>query len=167
MARGRPAKPTMIHVLNGNPSKIPNLEDKLDLEPKFEEYTPDNFPPPPRHLPAEAKKCWNENAPLLASQRLLTKGDLIALETYCFAYYCWLLAVRDVKKAKSVVYTPYPDTSPMNRQHMPAAQAVQQFSKQMLELAREFGMTPAARGRMTIPEAKKEVDAMERLLREG
>ena len=22
----------MIHVLNGNPSKIPNLEDKLDLD---------------------------------------------------------------------------------------------------------------------------------------
>jgi phage terminase small subunit len=39
--------------------------------------------------------------------------------------------------------------------------------KTMIEIAREFGMTPAARGRMTLPEDKEAEDEMERLLRGG
>jgi phage terminase small subunit len=41
------------------------------------------------------------------------------------------------------------------------------YGKEMRDWAREFGMTPAARGRMVLPDAQGEVDEMERLLRRG
>lgn len=156
-----------MHILNGNPSKIPDLEAKFASEPQFERYTAQNVPPPPAHLPDLAQQCWAINAPLLAEQHLLTAVDLGALEAYCVAYWAYRRCLDDVKKVGTLVYKPHaktrPDTNYLDL--LPQARAIKEWLKAQLEFAREFGMTPAARGRMVSPEAKEEEDEMAQLIR--
>ena len=167
---GRPKKPTAIHLLNGNPSKISNLEAKAAAEPHPTEYTPGNVPEPPDYLPEDAKQCWQINAPMLAGMRLLTVADLIALEAYCMNYAAFRKLARDLSAANLLmVYRPHAATQP-NSQYLdvvPQARELRAFSKEMREWGREFGMSPAARGRMVLPEEKEAEDEMEQLLRGG
>lgn len=167
MGAGRPRKPTAMHVLNGNPSKIPDLEMRYAQEPQFEPFTPSTCPLPPEHLPEVAKECWTANAPVLAAQRLLTVADLNALEGYCVSYWAYRQCLDEVKKVGTLVYRPHAKTRPESTylDLLPQARAVKEFLKATLEFAREFGMTPASRGRMVSPEAKEEEDAMARLIR--
>lgn len=164
---GRPRKPTALHILNGNPSKISNLEMQYANEPQFDAYDSNNLPKPPAFLPTLSKRCWRENVPVLASQGLLTKADLDILAAYCAAYYVWRSCLEDLKKVGSMIYRPHSATQPQSTylDVLPQVRGLNTAAKQMLELAREFGMTPAARGRMVVPGAKKEEDEMERLLR--
>lgn len=76
---GRKPKPTQMHILNGNPSKI-RIEDRISNEVKMKEYGPGEFPPAPEWLDAVAKEEWNRVAPMLSSCKLLTEADTKALE---------------------------------------------------------------------------------------
>jgi len=110
---GRPRKPTALHVLNGNPSKIVNLDQRAAAEPKPLEIAPDAVPEPPEYMPDSAKECWRENAPMLAATHLLTVADLKALEAYCmpalFVYHflaglvCSFLMITNKKREFSLV----------------------------------------------------------------
>lgn len=167
MAAGRPRKPTALHLLNGNPSKIPDLELRFAQEPQFDAYEPGNVPDPPDHLPDIAKECWRENAPALAAQRLLTVADLKAFESYCVGYWAFRQCLSEAQRVGTLVYKPHAKTKPNSTylDLLPQARALKEYAKMMLEHAREFGMTPASRGRMVSPEAKAEEDEMAALLR--
>jgi P27 family predicted phage terminase small subunit len=167
---GRPRKPTAIHVLNGNPSKISNLDERYAAEPKPQFFTPENCPPPPSYFTAEAAECWNLNAPMLARLKLLTEADLCALEAYCVNYVCFMKHARALLKGKRPLsYRPHKKTLPDSeyRDESIEARGVRAFSKEMLNWSREFGMTPAARGRMVLPDKDEAEDEMEKLLRGG
>ena len=160
---GRPRKPTQIHILAGNPSKIPDLEQRAAREPKPPEVM---APKPPTYLPAIAKKCWRENAALLSRCHLLTEADLGALEAYCMAYALYRQAIAE-QDGHSLVYRPQEGTQPDSKylDERPQSRAIRAYMKEMRDWAREFGMTPAARGRMELPEADQPADEMEQLLR--
>lgn len=164
MPAGRPKKPTQLHLLNGNPSKLSGLEARAEQEPQPALFTRENVPPPPKHLPTVAKKCWKDNAPRLAEHHLLSDLDLNTLEMYCINYAFALQSLAAIKKAKQLVSersTAHGDTYEEISAH---TRAFQQHQKAMLELAREFGMTPAARGRMALPQGESAADEMEKLL---
>lgn len=170
MPAGRPRKPTAVHLLNGNPSKIKDLETREAQEPHFETYGKDDAPPPPDYLPDLAQECWNENAPMLAEQGLLTQADLHMLESYCVTYWAWRHCVDDLGKVGVMVYKPHAKTQPGSTylDLLPQVRGMMQLGKSMLDLAREFGMTPAARGRMQLPQREGgEMDDMEKLLKIG
>lgn len=160
---GRPKKPTQVHILAGNPSKIPDLEKRAAAEPRPPEAT---APKPPAYLPKAAKKCWKENAKILSASRLLTEADLGALEAYCMAYALYRRAVEELGEG-TIVYRPQEGTQPdtLYQDERPQSRAIRSYMKEMREWAREFGMTPAARGRMELPEPDQPADDMERLLR--
>lgn len=162
---GRPKKPTQLHVLNGNPSKIPNLDEKYASEPKPPEYTPETIPPPPARFGTVGKQCWIETATFLSRMRLLTIADIRQLEAYCSAYEKYVACDELISKAGQQVYQPY--AGQVTLQELPQGAIMRAYMKTMLEIAREFGMTPAARGRMVLPEDKEAEDDMERLLRGG
>lgn len=164
---GRPRKPTALHVLNGNPSKIPDLEMRFAQEPQFEPFTAGTVPDPPEHLPDLAKDCWRENAAPLASQHLLTVVDLKALESYCIAYWAMRQCLAEAARVGTLVYKPHAKTQPNSTylDLLPQARAIKEYAKMMLEHAREFGMTPASRGRMVSPDARAEEDEMAALIR--
>jgi P27 family predicted phage terminase small subunit len=109
---GRPRKPTALHLLNGNPSKIPDLERRAAMEPKPREIAPDAVPEPPEYLPEAAQECWRENAPMLATTHLLTVADLKALEAYCMMYANFRRMASDLTKANMLVYKPHAATQP-------------------------------------------------------
>jgi P27 family predicted phage terminase small subunit len=164
---GRPRKPTAEHLMNGNPSKIKDLEQRYAQEPTFDLYTPSTVPDPPDFMPDLAKECWRENAPLLAAQRLFTKADAEALMVFCITYWAWRKCVEDAVKVGALVYKPHAKTQPGSTylDMLPQVRGMLQFGKALLDSAREFGKTPSARGRMVSPEAKQEEDEMMQLLR--
>ena len=164
MPAGRPKKPTAIHILNGNPSKIKDLEQLAEREIKPAEYSRDNPPPAPKYLSKFAKECWQLNAAYLAGLRLLTEADLIAFEAYCVSYGLYREAMHELKKAGGrVTYSPF-DNNPERTVERAEVQSARSAMHEMREWAREFGMTPAARGRMTLPEADEAADDMEAIL---
>ena len=160
---GRPKKPTQVHILAGNPSKIADLDRRAAAEPKPLAVS---APKPPTYLPKAAKRCWKENAALLSRCRLLTEADLGALEGYCMAYALYRQAVDELD-GKSLVYRPQAGTQPDSEylDERPQSRIIRAYMKEMRDWAREFGMTPAARGRMELPEADQPTDEMEQLLR--
>ena len=151
--------PTVIHLLNGNPSKICGLNMKN--EPTPTEYTESNAPKPPAWLDSVASKEWKRVAPMLATLRLLTPADLSALEGYCKSYSRWREAEQQMDKAKSTIMktgkTGY-------LQQLPQIAISQKYLKLCKEFMTEFGMTPSSRSRMTLPSDTKLDDDMADLL---
>ncbi len=162
---GRPRKPTQLHVLNGNPSKISNLEEKYEREPKPDAYTPDDIPPPPARFSEVGRECWIETATFLSRLRLITVADIRQLELYCTAYEKYRACEDLINTAQTQFYKPYAGNNAVLE--LPHGSTMRAYMKTMIEIAREFGMTPAARGRMVLPEDKDAEDEMERLLRGG
>ncbi len=122
-------------------------------------------PPPPRDLGKHGKAKWRELAAELTERRVLTRLDLPAFWALCS---CWefYADARDLvygtKKKRSLEKYLKGKSS----QGIPAAVLM----KQMLALYRsylsEFGLTPAARGRVSMdPPKKPEEDPMEAILR--
>lgn len=162
---GRPKKPTALHIINGNPSKIPNLEEKYASEPRPMAVSPDALPPPPDHLSPMGAGIWRENTEFLSRMKVLTVADLQLLEMYCVAYQYYRACEESMKNAKTQFYMPYEGSKCVLE--VPHGSVMRQYMKTMLDISREFGMTPAARGRMTLPEDKEAEDEMEKLLRGG
>ena len=153
--------------MNGNPSKIADLEASAAAEPHPMEFTPSTVPDPPEYLPDAAKECWRENAAMLATLHLLTIADLKSLEAYCITYAYFRRMASDLAKVNVLVYKPHAATQPgsVYLEELPQSRMLRAYGKEMRDWSREFGMTPAARGRMVLPESKSEADEMERLLR--
>ena len=140
MARpGPPPKPTALKLIAGNPGKkrLPQGEPKPMVE----------APVPPKHLAAEACVEWERLAPILVRLKLLTKLDRAALAAYCQAWARHVEAEEQVARASALAFTHngYPI---MNPWITISRQAVDQMARFMTE----FGMTPAARTRISAPD---------------
>jgi len=84
---GRPAKPAVLHVLQGNRSRK-NL-DQLINEVK-QPAVPVCAPPMPSVLTGDAVAEWERLVPDLITLGLISTLDQMALATYCQAYADWL-----------------------------------------------------------------------------
>lgn len=135
--RGRPRKPTELKKLQGNPGKRPL--------PRNEPRPARDLPYCPAHLNDEAKREWKRIVHTLYDTGLLTKVDKAALAMYCQAWGRWVEAENqvaingDVVKTKqgNIIQNPYLSIS--NR-------AWDQLSK----MIQQFGLSPAARARLTV-----------------
>lgn len=143
MAMGRPPKPTHMKILEGNPGKRPI--NKSEPKPKA------TIPPCPRHLSKEAKAEWRRISKELATLGLLTAIDRAALGGYCAAYARWAQA-EEAMQAEDFKMVEVTDKgySHVNAWFIVANNSL----KQMRAFLTEFGMTPSARSRVTVPEAK-------------
>ena len=153
--RGRPPKPTALKVLEGNPGKRP-LHKEAELPPLKSLR-------PPAWLMPDAKKEWRRLAPALQAQGLLTAGDTTAFAGYCQAYARWKEAEEWITLRGSVMVTPSG-----YRQQVPQVSIAANSLKTMQSLAAEFGLTPAARARIsgnTNGKYDKDADPMENLLK--
>lgn len=84
---GRPAKPAVLHVLQGNRSKK-NMSELID-EVK-QPAVPVCAPPMPSVLTPDAVIEWERLVPDLITLGLVSTLDQMALATYCQAYADWL-----------------------------------------------------------------------------
>jgi len=149
--RGPAPKPTALKELEGNPGKraLPKNEPKPEL----------GIPDMPEWLPEDAKAEWQRVAPELVKLGLLAKIDGSSLAAYCEAFARWKQAVEIMAKEGVTFVTAGGYTA----QH-PAVGIANKAKADMLRFGREFGLTPSARGRMSLPGEPEAADPMEQLL---
>lgn len=143
---GPKKQPTAITLIKGNPSKRPLPEN----EPKPKAAKPIA----PTFLSPVAKKHWRKTVNELYAAKVMTKLDTDALCLYVEAYARWLDANEHLQKFGTVVKSPqgYPMQSP----YMSISNKAFEQMKGMLA---EFGMTPAARTKVTtVPDGEENKD---------
>ena len=160
---GRKPKPTQMHILNGNPSKI-RIEDRISNEVKMKEYGPGEFPPAPEWLDAVAKEEWNRVAPMLSSCKLLTEADTKALEAYCKCWSRYVEAEQQMDEVGSTIFQPNQKSKYV--QQLPQVAIAQKYLKLCKDFMTEFGLTPSSRGRILLP-GESDEDEMESLFRKS
>ena len=141
--RGRPAKPTALKVVQGNPGKRPL--NKNEPKPRVV------CPPAPTFMDATAKKEWRRIAKVLAAAKVLTEADLTGLQMYCVEYSRWREAVEALNGPEDIIAT-----TP-NGHHMPSIyrQIERGAFENLCKIMVQFGLTPAARTRVAAVEAEK------------
>lgn len=152
----RTPKPTNLKLVTGNPGKRPLNKQEPDPE-----YLADLTAP--EYLSPGAKSIWDQVAPKLRESRLLTVVDVPILGMLCeslFEYrrstvHCSKSPLSKSKKAASEVESEEPDGEVKSKKTsgevLSQWKIVQSMSlKQVMMIAREFGMTPAARTKIQV-----------------
>lgn len=142
---GRKPKPTHLKVLAGNPGKRPLPAN----EPKPKPVAPD----PPAWLDREARALWKEIGPELERLGLLTAVDGPAFAMLLTHYVLAVKAARRIKKDGILSV----DEQGVTRKH-PASQIVRDHSAAFRQYVAEFGLSPAARARLSLPDEKDDGD---------
>ena len=145
MARiGRPPKPDAVKALAGTLRRDRMLADAVRF--------PAGCPTPPAHLKGPAKRVWGTLAPLLSDAGVLSQGQAVALEGMCQAYAAAIQADENIRRKGRVVKTPNGQL-----QISPWESLSKQRWSEVRQWCIEFGMTPAAQGKVS--STKKPGDA--------
>lgn len=139
-ARGPAPKPTHLKALEGNPGHRPlnRSEPKpLPVAPKC-----------PSWLDPDAKREWKRVAPELERLGLLTQVDMAALAGYCQSYSVWKTCTETLRE-EGMTYTTDKGYVGQRPEVAIAARAL----ADVRAFCVQFGLTPSARARMTLPEA--------------
>ena len=136
-----PRTPKKLKVLKGNPGKR-----ELKDEPEPDVMIPD----PPDHLGKIALAEWKYMAPQLEKLGLISKIDRTAFAAYCQCYERWALAEAHIQ-LHGMTMTTINGTEYQSPYVGIANKALLLMHKYLTE----FGMTPAARSRVSPSEVKK------------
>ena len=144
----RPVKPTALKLVEGNKGK--RAMNKSEPDP---EYLSDLTAP--EYLSASAAKVWDEVVPNLRAARLLTKVDVPMLAMGCNAIAQYRVAAArasDEQMIKSKMVQPDDGGDPVAvGEHVNPWMIVQSMSfKQAMAVFQQFGMSPAARTRISV-----------------
>lgn len=141
---GRKPTPTVLKVLAGNPGKRP-----IKPEPKPKPIAPKA----PTWLPPEAKRRWKELAPELERLGLLTCVDGLAF-AMMLTHYAMAVEAAKVLKADGVLTK---DSKNRSRKH-PMHQVFRDHSEAFRQYLSEFGLSPASRARLHLPEVEDDAE---------
>jgi len=150
-----PKKPTSLHLLNGNPSRIKNLGEK---EPK-----PPLGAKPPLWLDEVARNEWDRIAPRMERVGLLTELDEIILSNLCQEY-SDMLKYQKVVSEEGATYE-YTNTKG-SENTVPRPETLMLHKSRMMIKAYcvELGLTPSARSRIQLPGEATEDDVITKLM---
>jgi len=143
---GRPPKPTKLKILNGNPGHRPLPQN---------EFTPARGGEP-RMPPGLSKIARVEYRRLIRQYHgtgLLTHLDRAGLAMLCEEYAIWIHAVRMAHTLGPVV-----ETTNGNLIQNPWLGIANRAQAEYRRWCTEFGLTPVARVRLSMPEQKEEDD---------
>lgn len=141
---GRKPKPTRLKVIEGNRGKRPIKKD----EPK----PPPAAPTPPSWLGREAKAEWRRVVPELDRLGMISLIDRAALVAYCETWETYVAAVRAARKDGVLVQ------GERGMVKNPAQQIARDAGAALRSWCEQFGFTPSARGRMSVPGAGNDGD---------
>ena len=147
--------PVSVQVAKGNPNRLTKaeIEARQQAEEQFKPNT-DNIKPP-IWLDAVGKKEWNRVAKELEELNILTNVDIAALGMYCDAYSKYQLATEKInKEGMFIEYTNKAGAT--NMIEHPAVKAQVKYADLIKKLCSEFGLTPSARAKITLPRQHEE-----------
>lgn len=136
---GRKQTPSNVREIKGNPGK--RKINKTEPKPK------DGVPTCPSLLCDVAKREWKRLSSKLGDLGLLTEVDRAPFMAYCHSYAMYAKAVKEIN-AKGLMVKGYRGPKVKN----PAISIANKHVEIMIKLASEFGMTPASRTKISIPE---------------
>ncbi len=164
MAKGRRPLPTAVKKLRGNPGK----RKVNNAEPKPQAIAPTI----PENLTGLAIAEWNEIVPLLMDLGVLTRIDGKALAAYCECFAQWRRAMEKVEDLGIMVEEPIvvfsngeSEVVGHKYKRNPAVTIANDNLKLMKSFLVEFGLTPAARGRLKIEKPDEGDDPMDAYLK--
>jgi P27 family predicted phage terminase small subunit len=134
--------PDNVRALRGNPGKR-----KPPSRPKAVVAQPSK----PTDLKGEGLAEWNRVTPELERMGLLSRIDRGALLLYCASFGLWHETWRRIMADGPVTE----DERKLPRKH-PLWQVYRDSAALVASLAKDLGLTPASRGRMTVPEKDEE-----------
>ena len=130
----RPSKPTALKLIEGNKGKRATSAHEID--PAFL-----NDLSAPAWLPDSAKKVWDEIAPELRKNRVLTVMDVQALEQGC-------VAIANYREITGKIAGKYTTADGKSLNQLMIAQSM--MFKQAQSVMQQFGMTPVARSKVLV-----------------
>ena len=116
------------------------------------------MPSAPRWMSLEAKREWRRIAPVLHRVGLLTEAGGLALGMLCEAWAQYVEARRAVMEAGMLA-----TSDKGNVYQHPAVALMNSARNELLKWAREFGMTPSARSRISVGAVEEEPSLAELL----
>jgi P27 family predicted phage terminase small subunit len=142
--RGPAPKPTALKLLQGNPGKRP-LNTR---EPQPNDATPRC----PGWLDEEAKIAWRRIVPELKRMGLLTSIDGDALANYCDTWSRWKRSVLFLQKNGDFYSIKDEEGKAKYVQQWPQVAIARNLLAVLNRYQQEFGLTPASRSRLVLPE---------------
>lgn len=137
-----PRKPTQLKVVAGT-------AQACRLNPREPKPQTSTHPTPPKHMTAAGRKAWRLACDALASIRVLSDADLIALETLAETYATILdLRVR-IAALDGPVYETTTQTGGTMRRPHPEIGLLADQVRLLRGFLAAFGMTPADRSRVS------------------
>ncbi len=129
---GGGALPTVLKVLRGTAQncRLPKKPARVNAK----------IPDPPSYVQGNALIEWRRMTKLLHSVKLIGNVDSVALAAYCITYARWLEAEEALKKSGLFVATKNGYVIPS-----PQYNVASQLIKQLIQILKEFGLTPASR----------------------
>jgi len=122
----------------------------------------------PKWLDEKAKEAWALLIPPLDRMGVLAKIDGNALARYCRLHSRWRDAEEFLQKQGDTYLAKDADGRVTGVKAYPHARIAAQLSEQLLRLEQHFGMTPAARARLSAPREDEGTDDLRsRYLRVG
>lgn len=135
---GRSSKPTNLKIVTGNPGK--RALNKQEPDPAYL-----NDLTAPEFLSSDARVVWDDIAPKLRDSLLLTVIDVLPLAALCESVAEYRRATKNCKDS------PLRESEKAGGLVLSQWKIVQSMSlKQIMMIAREFGMTPASRTKIQI-----------------
>lgn len=140
--RGRKPKPVEQRRREGNPGHRPLPETVL--------VGGRGVPKKPAGLPTEAKKAWDDLAPLLHKANMLDKADL-------FAFECLVLQVARMKEATAHIneHGITIEGSMGQQVENPMIRAERAAQSEVRKWCERFGLDPSSRTRMGLAEQSR------------
>jgi P27 family predicted phage terminase small subunit len=138
--------PTHLKLLRGNPG-----HQKLNKD-EPQPQVPAEVPEPPRFLSGYAADEWWRVAPELHRLGLLTVLDVGAFAAYCVAYAHWRTAeeaLAEMAKRDATTSGLLIKTSSGDAAQNPVVGIARRAAADMVRFASDFGMSPAARARIS------------------
>lgn len=149
--KGKPAKPSAMSRLEGNPSKHKlRTEIAVSLD----------MPVPPLALDDYALEEWGRLAIGLNAVGVLSFVDMGVMAAYCDSFSTWIRATELLNEIRSQPNGKLLSLIQINDQGImvknPLVDRAEKAKAEMIKYAVELGMTPVARARISITTQKQE-----------
>jgi len=141
--QGRKPVPTALRIARGNPRKHTISRDEPVPPPAVDLAVPALL-----ESDADARRAWDDTAPMLQRLGVFTTADRDALILYCVTFARWQQAERELRTKGSVVAYRKGSKAPIVSPYVAIAN---QLAAQCRALLTEFGLTPVSRTRLHVP----------------